>query len=83
MVLVGISRCVLKEAAYMHELTSFFPCIQKKLDTTMRENIVIVAETGCNGLLEMAKKRKDEIGEIEEVLQKLQSDLHTIEQRTK
>jgi hypothetical protein len=47
----------------------------------MQENVVVVAESGCAGLLDLVKKRKSEVGEIEEELETLREALVKVEER--
>ena len=45
----------------------------------MQGSVLVVAETGCAGLLDLANKRESEIGEIEKDLTILQETLAKVE----
>jgi hypothetical protein len=46
----------------------------------MHESVMVVAERGCAGLLDLVKKREGEVGKIEEELENLRETLAKIEE---
>lgn len=47
----------------------------------MRENVVVVAQRGCSGLLQLLEKRKDEVDALEVELDLLRDNLMVVEER--
>jgi uncharacterized coiled-coil protein SlyX len=45
----------------------------------VRENVVVVAETGCGRLSELVAERREEIERVEGELEDLQTDLKTLQ----
>jgi len=57
--------------------------LRATLDESMREKVLIVADTGCDKLSEMVAQRRGEIEEIEEELDTLKGTLDALEERFK
>lgn len=54
---------------------------QRTLDQTMQEKVIVTANSGCDGLSELLRKRTKEVNDIEEELEKLQEDLRIIQEK--
>ncbi|RDB25154.1 hypothetical protein Hypma_007665 [Hypsizygus marmoreus] len=56
--------------------------LRTTLDQTMRENVLVAAEHGCTRLSELVVRRKGEIEEIEQELDKLTQTLQALEEHS-
>lgn len=52
--------------------------LKVNLDRTVDEKVVLVPESASKELLEMVKKREEEIGELEDELDRLEEDLRNV-----
>lgn len=69
---------------FHHCLANEIPIDAKAtLDRVIRENVVVVAECGCERLLQLAVQRKEELESNEAELEILQTDLRKLERQQK
>lgn len=54
---------------------------QTTIDDTMKEKVVVVADTACQGLNELCDKHQEEVDKTKDDVLNLQSDLRNITSR--
>ncbi|KAG6920261.1 hypothetical protein DXG01_005030 [Tephrocybe rancida] len=57
--------------------------LKATLDQTMQENVLVVAEIGCDKLSDLIKQRRSEIAEVEDELDTLKTTLDSLEHPNK